>query len=80
MLLAAATVVSSFWFLLVIGSGFTIWTDDTNLAGLTIQAAIILSPLGLYIGLKASADSRSRTIVLFIVAWAWVLGVWLLLS
>ncbi len=79
LLLAAATVASLFWLFLVFASGFTIWTDDSNLEGLTIQAALIFSPIALWIGLKASANHLRQTVLLFVVAWTLALGMTLLL-
>lgn len=80
MLLAAATAVSMLFLLLVFVSGFTIWTHDSNLAGLTIQAAIILSPVVLLFGLKASEENLARTVALFVLSWAFAVSLTLFLT
>lgn len=73
-MLMAATLVASFWLMLVFVSGFDIWATESNAAGLTLQAALIVFPVALFFGLKLSAGSFRRTVALFVTAWATALG------
>jgi hypothetical protein len=68
LLLAGALVVSVGWVWLVILSGFEIWRES-NAAGLALQSAIVLLPLAVFLGLKNSKDSFTRTAAVFAVAW-----------
>ena len=70
LLLVAASLVAWFWLLLVLNSDFSIWTADSNAAGLTLQGALFLFPLGLFFGLKQSEGSAARTIGLFALSWS----------
>jgi hypothetical protein len=69
-LLVAAALIALFWLMLVVGSGFTIWTTESNVAGLTLQTALLLSPAALYLGLKLSKHSVGLTAVLFAASWS----------
>ena len=74
LLLAAASAVALFWLVLVVASDFSIWTTDSNAAGLTHQAALLLSPIGLLLALKQSRGSLWKTALLFGLAWSVVIG------
>ncbi len=68
-LLVAAGFIALFWLVLVVVSGFTIWTIDSNVAGLTLQAGLVLSPVALFLGLKLSKHSADLTTALFASSW-----------
>lgn len=74
LLMAAASALALFWLVLVAASDFSIWTTDSNAAGLTLQAALLLSPIGLLVALKQSRGSLWRTLLLFGLAWSAVIG------
>ena len=69
LLLAAATLIALFWLMLVVASGFTIWTAESNAAGVTLQTGLLLSPVALFLGVKLSTHSVAFTIVLFAFSW-----------
>jgi hypothetical protein len=74
LLLFAATLVASFWLMLVFASGFQIWTNDSNGAGLAFQTLLVTSPVALFVGLELSKNSSRRTVALFLIAWALALA------
>ena len=65
LLLVAAALVACFWLMLVVVSGFTIWTTESNVAGLTLQTGLLVSPVALFLGLKLSKRSVGLTVALF---------------
>jgi len=69
LLFGVASLVAVFWLVLVVASGFEIWLTDSNAAGLGVQAALLLFPVGLFFALKESKGSPNRTATLFAVAW-----------
>jgi len=69
LLFVAAAAISLFWIFLVLASGFGIWRES-NAAGLSLQAALLLFPVGLYAALKKSAESLNGTIATFAGSWA----------
>ncbi|MEJ7926306.1 hypothetical protein WG908_05980 [Sphingobium sp. AN641] len=69
LLLIAAALIALFWLMLVVASGFTIWTNESNAAGLTLQAGLVLSPGALFLGLKLSKHSIGLSTALFILSW-----------
>jgi hypothetical protein len=70
LLLVAAVLVALFWLMLVLVSGFSIWTTESNVAGLTLQAGLLLSPVALFFGLRLSKHSVGLTVVLFALSWS----------
>jgi hypothetical protein len=70
LLLIAAALVALFWLMLVVVSGFTIWTTESNVAGLTLQAGLLVSPVALFFGLKLSKHSVGLTVALFAFSWS----------
>ena len=69
-LLVGVGLVALFWLTLVVFSGFTIWSVDSNVAGLTLQASLLLSPVALMLGLKLSKHSVGFTVALFALRWS----------
>jgi len=69
LLFAAATALALFWVLLVLTSGFEVWRESNRL-GLTVQAALLLYPLGLLAALKRSSESWTGTLVTFVIGWS----------
>ena len=70
LLLVAAALVAFFWLMLVVASGFSIWTTESNVAGLTLQTGLLLSPVTLFFGLKLSKHSVGLTVALFTLSWS----------
>lgn len=70
MLLVGATLLAAFWLVLVVASGFGIWLHDSNEAGLALQGALFLFPVGLWLGLRRSAGDARRSSALFIISWS----------
>jgi hypothetical protein len=56
--------------MLVLVSGFSTWTTESNVAGLTLQAGLLLSPVTLFFGLRLSKHSVGFTVVLFALSWS----------
>ncbi|WP_373476326.1 hypothetical protein [Sphingorhabdus sp.] len=69
LLMLASGLVASFWLMLVVVSDFRIWTNDSNAAGIALQAVMITFPVVLFIGLKLSKGSFRGTMALFCAAW-----------
>lgn len=69
LLLVAAALVALFWLMLVVASGFTIWTNESNAVGLTLQTGLLLSPVALFLGLKLSKNSVGLSATLFMLSW-----------
>lgn len=69
LLVVAATAVGSFWLLLVVGSGFSIW-NDSNLAGRVIQCLLVFYPVVLALSLSKTKNSVAGTIATFGIGWA----------
>jgi hypothetical protein len=80
LLFVATTLLALFWLCLVIASRFSIWTVDSNAAGLILQIGLMLFPIALFFGLKQSQHSLRRTAALFIFGWAIPLSALLLLT
>jgi hypothetical protein len=70
LLMVAAALVALFWLMLVVVSGFTIWTTESNVAGLTLQTGLLLSPVVLFFGLKLSTHSVGFSVALFALSWS----------
>ncbi|OSZ72223.1 hypothetical protein CAP39_02370 [Sphingomonas sp. IBVSS1] len=70
LLLSAAALIASFWLMLVVVSGFSIWTTESNVAGLTLQTGLLVSPVALFFGLKLSKHSDGLTVGLFAFSWS----------
>jgi hypothetical protein len=70
LLLLAAALVALFWLMLVVVSGFAIWTTESSVAGLTLQAGLLVSPVALFLGLKLSKHSVGFTVALFAFSWS----------
>lgn len=70
LLLVAATSIALFWLMLVVVSGFSIWTTESSVAGLTLQAGFVLFPVALLFGLKLSKHSAGLTGALFAFSWS----------
>lgn len=70
LLLVAVALVALFWLMLVAVSGFTIWTTNSNVAGLTLQISLLASPVALFFGLKLSKHSVGLTVALFVFSWS----------
>ncbi len=68
LLVAAASAISLFWLSLVLMSGFDIWRES-NWAGLSLQAVVLLFPVALFTGLKKSMEKPTGTVVTFLVGW-----------
>lgn len=79
LLMTAASFVALVWLSLVVVSGFTIWTEDSNLAGLGLQGALLSFPVILLFALRRSKESFAATATVFGVAWGLALGSALLL-
>ena len=69
LLLAASALVALFWLMLVVASGFTIWTNESNGAGLTLQTGLFLAPVALFVGLKLSKHNFGLSVALFVLSW-----------
>lgn len=69
LLLVAGTLVALSWLVLVVASGFAIWTSEANGLGLTLQAGLLLSPVALFIGLRVSKHSAVLSTALFMLSW-----------
>jgi hypothetical protein len=80
LLLVATTLTALFWLSLVLASGFSIWTTESNAAGLTLQASLLLSPLFLFFGLRQSKGSIRGSAAIFIAAWSTTLAALLFLN
>ncbi len=63
-----------FWLMLVVVSGFTIWTNDSNAAGLTLQTGLLIFPATLFLGLKLSKHSVGLSVALFLLSWSVVIA------
>ena len=70
LLLVAAGFITLSWLMLVVASGFSIWNENSNAAGLTIQAGLLLSPVALFLGLKLSKRRVGLNTVLFVLSWS----------
>jgi hypothetical protein len=70
LLLIAAAVIALFWLMLVVASGFSIWTTESNVAGLILQTGLLLSPVALFLGLKLSKHSVGLNVALFALSWS----------
>lgn len=71
LLFAAATIVAMFWTMLVLASGLEVWRES-NRAGLTLQAALLLFPIGLLFAVRKSIASPYGTVATFSAAWCFV--------
>ena len=79
LLFVAATIVAMCWMMLVLVSGFEIWRES-NWAGLALQAALLLFPVGLLFAVKRSIASQSGTVATFSAAWGLVFSALLFLG
>lgn len=79
LLFAAAAIVAMFWMALVVLSSFEVWRES-NWIGLTLQAALLLFPIGLLFAIRKLIASPSGTVVLFIAAWCLVASALLFLG
>ena len=79
LLFVAATIVVMFWMMLVLASGFEIWRES-NWVGLTLQAALLLFPIGLLFAVRKSRASPSGTVATFGAAWCLVASALLFLG
>lgn len=64
------------WLILVVFSGFTVWSVDSNVAGLMLQTGLLLSPIALMLGLKLSKHSAGFTVALFALSWSATFAAW----
>ncbi|WP_335311007.1 hypothetical protein [Sphingomonas phyllosphaerae] len=79
LLFAAAAIVAMFWMILVLASGFEVWRES-NRAGQTLQAALLLFPAGLLFAMRKSISSPFGTIATFSTAWSLVASALLFLG
>jgi uncharacterized membrane protein YGL010W len=68
LLFAGSTAISLSWMCLLLASGFEVWSDS-NSAGLSLQAVLLLYPVGLFVALRKSSASLNGTVATFVGGW-----------
>ena len=73
LLFAAAACVATFWMVVVLASNFEVWRES-NTAGVTLQAVLLLYPIVLLIAVRRSSASLPGTYTTFAIAWSLAAG------